>query len=99
MSQTNPYKAFVRAYLFRGAMGVSVGLAAVAAVSPDAQGSVTPDQPVVPSFAERLSKVRSAVSECLQEQELLRVVQLPIPHPPPPLPRPFANFGKAPLEK
>jgi hypothetical protein len=96
MSQKNPYKAFVARYLIRGAVGVSVGLAAItpvcAANSPEQNRG---ELPTTTPFSEKLSKVRSAVSEHLNESLLL--AQRPGPRPFPP--EPFKNFfGKAPFE-
>lgn len=91
MSKKNSYKAFVRRYLAQGTVAVSVGLATVASVSPAAQASISSEQTIARSFTEKLSIVRSAVSECVQEQDS-RLAQI-LPKPPP---RPFRNFDNAP---
>jgi hypothetical protein len=90
------YRDFVARYLARGAVGVSVGLTAVATTSAAKPSSgASNEQASAVSFSERLAAVRSAVSEHLDEP--LAVAQV-IPHPPPP-PPPFKNFfGKAPFQ-
>lgn len=103
MSPTKPYKAFLRRYLTRGAVAVSVGLASItsasAALDGESSASARSDRR---SFAERLSTIRSTVSECVEEQEkrlaqILPPTRIPPPPvvPPPPV-RPFANFDNAP---
>ena len=92
-------RAFIRAYLSRCAMGASMGLTTVASASP---ATISPAETVAPSFAERLSRVRSAVSECVEDPgsasdplPLQGVVPRPPPLPPkePPKPQPFSKFA------
>lgn len=88
------YKNFVGRYLTRGAVGVSVGLAAIASSATKQAEASHNEQPTTSSFSERLSNVRAAVSEYVEEtQQTAQVV-----------PRPFANaqpfknfFGKQPF--
>jgi hypothetical protein len=99
------YRGFVARYLARGAVGVSVGLTAVASAAAKPSADASRGQASAGSFSLRLAAVRSAVSEhlagerftsgCLDEP--LTVAQI-IPHPPPP-PQPFRNFfAKAPFQ-
>lgn len=94
--QPNSCKGFVARFLARGAVGVSVGLAAVAVASAEKSSNEASDQRGSPGlFSDRLSAVRSAVSEHLNDQ--LTVAQVVVPRPPPP--PPFRNFfGKAPFQ-
>jgi hypothetical protein len=98
MSKANPYKAFVARYLARGAVGISVGLAAVSPLSAASLPAAASEQGRTgpSSFADRLSTIRAAVSETIKQaqQEQAQV----LPHPPPPPPKPFTNFGKAPFK-
>jgi hypothetical protein len=74
MRQSYPIKNFVRRYLTRSVIGVSVGLASLA----PATASQTSDQQLdkaagekatVPSFGDRLLRVRAAASEVNSENE------------------------------
>jgi hypothetical protein len=68
MSSENTYRTFVGKYLTRGAVGVSVGLAAVASTPCDAATQQnTDDQVAAQSFAGRLSTVRTAVADYMKE--------------------------------
>lgn len=97
MSAADQYKAFVGRYLARGAAGVAVGLAVVTA--PASSEATSTEDTGARSFADRLSIVRSAVSEHIKESEMLLAQGvLPPPvrtTPPPPPVRSFENFGKA----
>jgi hypothetical protein len=86
MSSANPYKAFVSKYLQRGTVGVSVGLAAVTLAPRTVGANVNANVPT-PSFAGRLSTIRSAVSE-YANQAPTQVAQVA---------HPFPSFAKAPL--
>jgi hypothetical protein len=95
MGEDNRYKDFAGRYFARGAVGVSVGLAAisptVAAVDLDASRG---EQSTARSFSDRLSNIRSSVSEHVDES--LAVAQITRP---PPTPQPFKNFfGKQPFQ-
>jgi hypothetical protein len=92
MEQKKAYVELIARYLARGAVGVSVGFAAVAPVSakPTADTNAT-----ARSFAERLAAIRAAVSDHVNRP--FDIAQI-IPRPPPPPPKPFFNvFGKAPF--
>jgi hypothetical protein len=81
MSQKNPYKDFVGRYLARGAVGVSVGLAVIAPASAVQHPETNGNEPsAARSFSDRLSTLRSAVSEHVNE--LANVAQLVPPAPP-----------------
>jgi hypothetical protein len=69
VSGTNPYKAFVARYLARGAVGVSLGLAAVTPVSVAHASTNSHEEALTASFSERLRIVRSAVSEQIKESD------------------------------
>ena len=62
MSANDPYKKFVLRYLTRGAVGVSVGLAAVATAAAHQQAKPA-EQAAAKSFSERLAMVWRAVPE------------------------------------
>jgi hypothetical protein len=96
MSQKKRYKDFVSRYLARGAVGVSLGLAAVAPVASSTHAETTSSEPrTTRSFSDRLAAVRSAVSDHVNEP--LVVAQITPIKPPPPAP--FKNFfGKAPFQ-
>jgi hypothetical protein len=97
MSPKNRYKDFVSNYLARGAIGISVGFAAVTPVSPATHAGTTAAEQTG-SFSDRLSAIRTAVSE--QVNELVVSPQGTRPGiPPRPPPEPFKNFfGKAPFQ-
>jgi hypothetical protein len=79
-----PYREFVVRYLSRGAVGVSVGLAAVAASSAQAHQQTNHDeQQQRESFSNRLSTLWGAISD--SENEPFSVAQV-LPHPIPPTP-------------
>jgi hypothetical protein len=100
MSVTDKYQTFLRHYLARGAVGVSVGLAAVAPAP--AAASTEPasqEQAAAGSFADRLGMVRSAASKLAAESEILLAQGVARPPPggvfrPPPV-KQFDNWGKA----
>jgi hypothetical protein len=72
MNPTNPYKAFVARYLTRGAVGVSVGLAAIAPTTAAQRANVTSDdQGAKRSFGEKLQIIRSTISD-LQSTKVAR---------------------------
>ncbi len=95
MSPKNAYRDFVNKYFARGALGISVGLAAVTPASPTTLvETITGEQKE--SFSDRLSVIRSAVSE--EVNGVSDSMQKPLPPPRPP-PEPFKNFfGKAPFQ-
>jgi len=101
MNDENPYKEFIARYLARGAIGVSVGLAALAPAAAEQSDPGSQEQINPKPFAERLSTIRSAVSEHLNES--LKTAQI-IVHPfanAPPFHnvQPFKNFfGKEPFK-
>jgi hypothetical protein len=74
MSAKSPYKEFILQYLTRGTVGVSVGLAAVAPASAMVHEINRGEQTIARSFSARLSMVRDAVSECMNDS--LRLAQL-----------------------
>jgi hypothetical protein len=76
-----PHREFVIRYLSRGAIGVSVGLATVAASSASAHQPTNREEPeLARSFSDRLSTVWSAISD--QATEPLSLAQI-VPRPPP----------------
>jgi hypothetical protein len=85
MSASDPYKKFVLRYLTRGAVGVSVGLAAVAtaAAHPAAKPA---EQVAVKSFSERLAMVWRAgpqadeTSDAAEPQQLAQGTIRPFPN-------------------
>jgi hypothetical protein len=84
-------KAFIRKCLSRGMVGASVGFAAIASASTNKQAAPQPR----PSFSQRLSNVRNAVSELIDEQRENAVPQQGVvPHPPPNPPHPPPPFSK-----
>jgi hypothetical protein len=101
MSVTDKYQTFLRHYLARGAVGVSVGLAAVApAPSAASTEPVSHEQAAARSFADRLGMVRSAASKLADESEILLAQGVARPPPgtifrPPPPVKQFDNWGKA----
>jgi hypothetical protein len=98
MKRQNAYVDFIARYLVRGAVGVSVGFAAVAPTS--AKPTVDTDA-AERLFAERLAAIRAAVSDHVSPSQVNPSIYLAqgLPHPPPPPPpKPFSNFfGKAPF--
>ena len=58
----HPFGPFVRRFLATGAIGVSLGLAAVSVTPVNESNKSMPDPQVQPSFSARLHTVRSAVS-------------------------------------
>jgi hypothetical protein len=95
MGEDNRYKDFAARYLARGAIGVSVGLAAIAPAAATAEDEASRgEQSATHSFSGRLSTIRSAVSEHVQAS--FDVAQITRP---PPTPQPFRNFfGKQPFQ-
>jgi hypothetical protein len=68
MSSVGSRNAFFRRYQAQGLTGISSGLATIAPVSSPAQATSNPSNHVgARSFAERLSNVRSVISECIEE--------------------------------
>ena len=96
-AQTSRLRRFVTRYFARGAVGVSVGLASVAAVSAEPTLNVPlGKEQGFKSFSERLAAVRTAVSE--QLNDTMTTAQVVTSRPPPP--PPFRNFfGKAPFQE
>ena len=100
MSVDNKYQTFLRHYLARGAVGVSVGLAAVSAAPATASTEPASHEEATRTFADRLGMVRSAATKLVQESEFLLAQGITRPPPgaifrPPPPERPFDNWGKA----
>jgi hypothetical protein len=103
MKRQNAYVNFIARYLVRGAVGVSVGFAAVAPASAKPTGDAAASER---AFADRLAMIRAAVSDHVNPTVVdpspvdpsFDLAQI-LPHPPPPPPpRPFSNFfGKAPF--
>lgn len=62
MSEKNPYKEFVLRYLTRGAVGVSVGLAAVGSAAAHQQSKPV-EQAAAKSFSARLEMLWRAVPD------------------------------------
>jgi hypothetical protein len=93
MKRQNAYIDFIARYLARGAVGVSVGFAAVA---PASAKPTSDTDTAARSFAERLATIRAAVSDHVNPPFDMAQV---LPHPPPPPPpKQFLNvFGKAPF--
>lgn len=60
---SGPYSLFVSRYLVRGAVGVSVGLSAVALISTVNASSEASTQELKQPFSERLHTLRSAIPE------------------------------------
>lgn len=89
MSAKVPYKEFVLRYLARGAVGVSVGLAAVATAAAHQEAKAA-GQTAAKSFSERLAMVWRAgpqsdeTSDAAEPQHLAQGVIRPFPN----LPRP-----------
>lgn len=71
MSGKNPYQDFVLRYLARGAVGVSVGLAAVSCPPAAAHQQA---QPAARSFSDRLALIWEAIPDS-QSTELDRLAQ------------------------
>lgn len=97
MSPKNGYKDFISSYLARGALGISVGFAVVTPISSATHMGMTVSKQTG-SFSDRLSAIRSAVSEQMNGEIVSPQVPRP-PLPPRPPPEPFKNFfGKAPFQ-
>ena len=81
MRPQDPIKRFIRRYLTRSVLGVSVGLAglgAAAANQPPDQPADTGagDQSAAPSFADRLSRIRAAASEINRDEPSFDLAQI-----------------------
>jgi hypothetical protein len=103
MSVDNKYQTFLRHYLARGAVGVSVGLAAVTPAPAAATTEPASHEQATRSFADRLGMVRSAATKLAEDSEILLAQGITRPPPgevfrPPPAERPFDNWGKAAFE-
>jgi hypothetical protein len=88
MSDDIPFKQFVARYLARGAVGVSVGLAAVAPAVAKQPDAGSPGPASAKAFAGRLSAIRAAVSAHIDDTT--KTAQI-VPHPFANAP-PFKNF-------
>lgn len=80
MQSLDPIKAFVRRYMTRSVIGVSVGLAGLAqsagARPVDGAGSATPEAAPTGSFSERLARVRAASSALYKEKPSFQMAQI-----------------------
>ena len=80
MQSLDPIKAFVRRYMTRSVIGVSVGLAGLAqsasARPADDAGTGAPEATPAGSFSERLARVRAAASELHKEKPSFQMAQI-----------------------
>jgi dihydrodipicolinate synthase/N-acetylneuraminate lyase len=100
MSANNPYREFVLRYLTRGAVGVSVGLAAVASAGAH-QDRKAAEQSAARSFSERLDMLWRALPESDGTAEAIDAQQLAqgISRPPGVARPPFPNVQRVPHGK
>src|SRR5689334_20607416 len=82
MNMRNRHHQFVVRYLTRGAIGVSVGLATVAASPASARQETNwAEQTLTKSFSERLSTVWSAITDSATAPlQLAQITRPPYPH-------------------